>query len=271
MRGLSFAALEKIAKLIDGHFDVIGLNFLGLIPKSKGSRLFFDAEPNSLVSLFLEALDTKSPTKTEEDTLKSILIIADSYVDALKEKTKAQVLQDINAYVNDQKRQKKPINLTKVNKIFNEKMDKAKVHFELIAGQESYKTQNVAKALQFTRIGENLGESDPTVFWVVTHDHVTGPYEYILHTLPDKITPRLWKLSEIQSSYFKPGDQYPSFSGLHVFCRCKINYLPIGYGFDSNGKIKFIAKDHDEFKIQREKYGLPEVPKKISKKSKQKA
>ena len=218
MRGLSFSALKKIAKLIDNHFDSIALDFLGLIPKSKGSRIFFDAEPNSLVSLFLEALDTKSPTKTEEDTLKSILMIADGYVDALKERTKAQVLQDINAYVNDQKRQKKPINLTKVNKIFTEKIDKAKVHFEMIAGQESYKTKNVATALKFTRIGESLGEDDPTVFFVITRDEKTGPYEFILHTLPDKVTPRLWKLSEIQSSYYKPGDQYPSFSGLHPNC-----------------------------------------------------
>lgn len=218
MRGLSYGALKKIANLIDQHFDSIGLKFLGLIPKSRGSRIFFDAEPDSLVSLFLEALDTKSPTKTEEDTLKSILTIADGYVDALKERTKAQVLQDINAYVNDQKRQKKPIDVSKVNEIFTEKIDKAKAHFELIAGQESYKTKNIASALKFTRIGESLGESDPTVFFVVTHDDRTGPYEYILHTLPDKVTPRLWKLSEVQSSYYKPGDQYPSFSGLHVNC-----------------------------------------------------
>jgi hypothetical protein len=49
-------------------------------------------------------------------------------------------------------------------------------------------------------------------------------------------------------------------------CRCKLSYLPKGYGFGSDGRIKFIAKDHDEFKVQREKYGLPEVPQKISKK-----
>jgi hypothetical protein len=47
-------------------------------------------------------------------------------------------------------------------------------------------------------------------------------------------------------------------------CRCKISYLPPGYGFDEKGRIKFISLNHDEFKIQREKYGLPSVPAKIS-------
>lgn len=254
MRGLSFSALKKIAKLIDNHFDSIALDFLGLIPKSRGSRIFFDAEPNSLVSLFLEALDTKDPTKTEEDTLKSILMIADGYVDALKERTKAQVLQDINAYVNDQKRQKKPINLTKVNKIFTEKIDKAKAHFELIAGAETNKAKNTAKVLKFTKIGESLGVSDPTVCFIPTLDERNDPETLRLHVLPDKITPRAWKLSELGSEYHKKGDKYPKIHGTNPHCRCHLTIVPPDYGF-KNGRIAFISKGWDELKHQREQYG----------------
>jgi hypothetical protein len=266
VKAFSFLALSKIGKLIDERFESIGHKFLGLIPRRKGARIIFDAEPNSLTSLFMEALGDSEPTKPEEDTLKSLLMIADSYVNALKEKTKAQVLHDINAYVGDRRADNKPINTSQVKKIFDEKMDKAKEHFTLVAGQESNKALNVGKGLQISKIAESAGDDDPTCLFVVTVDDKTGPYEFILHLLPDGKTPRLWKLSEITGSYFKPGDQYPSFSGLHIWCRCKISYLPKGYGFGTDGKIKFIAKDHDEFKIQREKYGLPEVPKKISKK-----
>lgn len=37
--------------------------------------------------------------------------------------------------------------------------------------------------------------------------------------------------------------------------------------FNESGKVKYVSKGHDEFKVQREKYGLPEVPEKKSKKT----
>lgn len=267
MKHLSFLALGKIGDLIEEHFNSIAIKFLGMIPKaSKNKRLMFSIEPNSITSLFIEALGTQKPTLAEEDTLKSLLIIADSYVDALKDRTKAQVMNDISAYVSDMGNQNKPINMTKIGNIFEEKMDKAKTHFEMIAGVESNKASNTGTALQIVKVAENSGDSDPTAFFIVTVDDRTGPYEFVMHLLPDGVTPRLWKLSEITSSYFKPGDQYPSLCGLHPNCRCKITYLPPGYGFDDKGKIKFIALGHDEFKAQRAKHGLPKVPSKISRK-----
>ncbi len=271
MKNLSFSALSKIGNLIEEHFNSLSLKFLGMIPnlkkpKKPGTSISFSVEPNSISSLFIEALGTETPTKPEEDALKSLLMISDSYVDALKDRTKAQVMQEISAYTHDMGKQNKPINMTKVSNIFEEKMDKAKTHFEMIAGQESHKAGNVGTAMSIVKVAENIDDNDPTVFFIVTQDDKTGPYEYILHLLPDKVTPRLWKLSEVTANYFKPGDQYPSLSGLHVFCRCKITYLPPNFGFSENGHIKFIAIGHDEFKIQREKYGLPSVPAKISKK-----
>ena len=104
---------------------------------------------------------------------------------------------------------------------------------------------------------EEKKEKDPTVFFIVTIDDVTGPEEFVLHLLPDGKTPRVWKLSEIGSAYHKVGDSNPKFPGLHPNCRCKLTYLAAGWGFDDAGYIKFIGLDHDEFKAQREEYGLP--------------
>ena len=137
MKGLSLSSLLKIVDLIDEHFDKVGSEFLGLIPKYQGQKLVLTTNPDSVVSLFLQALETTDPTKTEEDTLKSLLVIADSYVEALKERTKAQTLQDINSYIADQKSQKKAINTRKVKEIFQQHMDKAQNHFGLIAGAET--------------------------------------------------------------------------------------------------------------------------------------
>lgn len=269
MRGISFTALKKIAKLIDGHFDAIALKFLGIIPQKRGARIFFDAEPDSLTSLFLEALDTKSPTKTEEDTLKSLLTIADGYVDALKEKTKSQILNEINGYVSNQKREKKAVNLSRVEKILETKLEGAKHHFELIAGAESNKAKNTAKALKFVKIGESLGVSDPTVCFIPTLDERNDPETLRLHVLPDRLTPRCWKLSQLGAEYHKKGDPFPKIHGTNPNCRCKLTIIPPDYGF-KNGRISFISKGWDELKHQKETYGAPPTseefyPKKKSK------
>ena len=91
----------------------------------------------------------------------------------------------------------------------------------------------------------------------MTVDDVTGPEEFVLHLLKDRKTPRLWKLSEVGSDYHKKGDSEPKFAGLHPNCRCKLTYLAKGFGFDAAGEVKYIAPDHDEFKVQRKEYGKP--------------
>lgn len=267
MKGLSLKAVEAIERIVSERFDKVGMQFLGLVPAiTKTKRIVFSSAKNSLTSLFLQALGTRNPNKNEEETLKVILRIANGYVDALKERTQARIVHDINAYIRDQNSKNKPVSLDKTKDIFRKEMDKAGKHFKLIANSESNKTTNVGTALQISKVAESQGIEDPTVFFIITHDDRTGFYEYVLHTLPDKKTPRLWKLSEISTNYYKPGEQYPSICGLHPNCRCKITYLAKGFGFDENGKVKYKGKDWDEFKYQREKYGLPDVPLKPTRK-----
>lgn len=244
--------------MVSERFDKISLDFLGLVPKiNKNKKIIFSTQKNSLISLFLQALGTRDPNKEEEDTLKVLLRIANGYVDALKERTQARITNNINSYVMDQNSKGKPISLGKTKNIFREEMDKAGKHFKLIANSESNKAANVGTALQISKVGESNGEEDPTVFFIVTVDDVTGPEEFVLHLLPDRKTPRLWKLSEIGSTYHKKGEPNPKLSGLHPNCRCKITYLAKGFGFDEDGKVTWKGLDWDEFAYQREKYGKP--------------
>ena len=257
MKGLSDKAVEAIERMVADRFDSIGMQFLGMIPKvTKSKRIIFSTAKNSLTSLFLQALGSRNPNKQEEDTLKVILRIANSYVDALKNRTQARIIQNINAYVTDQNSKRETVKIGETKKIFREEMDKAGKHFKLIANSESNKTTNMGTALQISKVGESNGEDDPTVFFVVTIDDVTGKEEFKLHLLPDKKTPRVWKLSEIGSEYHKKGDTNPKFAGLHPNCRCKITYLSKGFGFE-NGKVSYISADHDELESQRKEFGKP--------------
>lgn len=258
MRGLSIRAVEAIEKMVGEKFDNIGMQFLGIIPKvTKEKRIVFSTAKNSLTSLFLQALGTRDPNKEEEETLKVILRIANGYVEALKERTQSRIVQNINAYMLDQNSKREPISIDKTKSIFRDEMGKAGKHFKLIANTESNKTTNVGTALQISKVGESNGEEDPTVFFIVTVDDVTGSEEFVLHLLPDRKTPRLWKLSEIGHEYHKKGDSNPKMAGLHPNCRCKLTYLAKGFGFDADGNITWKGADHDEFEAQRKEHGKP--------------
>lgn len=258
MKGLSIKAVEAIEGLIKTKFDGLSLKLLGLIPKPvKEKSIIFSTSRENILSLFLQSLGSRKPNKIEEQAAKVLIRIASGYVDSLRDRTTSKIIHDIDGYIKNQNLKKKPVSTNEIKKIIDEDMGKAKSHFKMIANNESNKAVNTGTALQITKIAENKGEKDPIVFFVVTIDDVTGPEEFVLHLLPDKKTPRVWKLSEIGSEYHKKGDPNPKFPGLHPNCRCKLTYLAKGWGFSADGKVKYIGTDWDEFKHQREKYGKP--------------
>lgn len=258
MKGLSLKAVEAIERIVSERFDKVGMQFLGLVPAiTKTKRIVFSSAKNSLTSLFLQALGTRNPNKNEEETLKVILRIANGYVDALKERTQARIVHDINAYIRDQNSKSKPVSLDKTKDIFRKEMDKAGKHFKLIANSESNKTTNVGTALQISKVAESQGVEDPTIFFIVHKDERNHPDTLRLHLLPDGITPRVWRLSELGSEYHKKGDPKPKIQGTHPFCRCKLTYLSKGFGFDSNGRVKYKGKEWNELKYQRDNFEIP--------------
>ena len=72
-----------------------------------------------------------------------------------------------------------------------------------------------------------------------------------LHMMPDGVTPKVWKLSDVGSGYHKKGQSQPKVGGLHPHCRCMLTHLLSGYGFDASGRVTYIAAGHDEYENQR--------------------
>jgi hypothetical protein len=68
--------------------------------------------------------------------------------------------------------------------------------------------------------------------------------------MPDLVTPRVWKLSEIGFGYHKKGENNPKIAGLHPHCRCGLAFLAPGFGF-KGGQVSWIGEGHDEYKAQR--------------------
>jgi hypothetical protein len=258
VQGLSAKSLKSLENTLKSKFDRLSLRFLGLIPRRiEEKHVIFKTSKENLISIFLRSLGTRNPNKLEEQTLKTMLNVANGYMNSLRDKTVAKVVHDVDSYVRNQKSQDKSISINAINKMVEKEMDKASNHIKLIANAESNKAGNVGTALQIAKIAEERKEDDPTIFFIVTIDDVTGPEEFVLHLLPDEKTPRVWKLSEIGHEYHKVGDPNPKLPGLHPNCRCKLTYLAPGWGFDASGRITYKGPNWDEFKSQRETYGLP--------------
>lgn len=269
MKGLSIKAVQSIERLIKLKFDSLSTKFLGLIPRTdKDKNIVFSVSKQNVISLFLQSLGSKTPNRNEEQILKVLLRIASNYIDALRDRTVARVVQDIDSYVKNQNMKDRGVSGKRIKDIVNENMGKAKSHFNLIVEAEANKAANTGTTLQIAKIAEEKGEKDPTVFFIGAMDNKTCKWCKALFFLEDLKTPRLWKLSELNNGYYQPGDKYPTTLGLHPFCRHRITYLAKGWGFNANGNVTYMSLDYDEFKAQRSKYGLPNVPKKPKKRIK---
>lgn len=258
MKGLTQKGVRSLEKVIKGQFDSFSMRFIGIVPTPSAEKsIVFKTTRNNIVSLFLQALQSRDPNSLEERTLKTLLRVANGYLNGLKERTTAKIVNDVDSYIRNQSQTKSPVSIKKVRDIMDREMDKAGKHLKMIANAESQKAINTGTALQISKVAKNQGQDDPTVIFLVTIDDKTGPEEFVLHLLPDGITPRVWKLSEIGSEYHKIGDPNPKLPGLHPNCRCKLSYLAKGFGFDKHGRVKYIDKNHDEYTSQRETHGLP--------------
>ena len=251
-KGLPSSAKRLINSTIENLFDRMALNLLGDIPELRNKKVaFFSTSPNlGLANLFIQALN-RSPSQLEADVLKGLLTTAHSYVESLKNKTKASIETEIDAYIKNKNLRGEPISELDIQKTLIDGLIKAKSHIKTIADTESTKTRNIAHTMQITRVAADMNIRDPNVIFICVHDNALCDECERLHLMKDKITPRVWKLSELGYGYHKKGDSNPKIGGLHPNERCTMTFLAPGYGF-SNGKVAYISPDHDEYVKQRE-------------------
>ena len=253
MFGISGSGKENIANVIEQMFDRIALSFIGNIPRLQKKKIIaFSTQPNmGLAHLFVQAMQNKSLNPIEQDVLKGLLNSADGYVEALKNRTKSNVTERLDGLAREAKLKKTKVDTKDVQMAIQEEMGKARSHLQAIAESEATKLRNLGTLMDITRVSSSLGDEDPTVFFVVVKDGVTCKECIRLHLMPDGVTPRLWKFSELKQGYHKRSDNNPSAFGLHPHCRCTLTYLSRGFSFDKSGKLKYQSEDYDAYSTQR--------------------
>jgi hypothetical protein len=252
--GLSASSKEQVSSLIEDMFGKLALQFIGAIPRYKGQKtiIISGRKDYGLPELFVQAMSNRSPNELEQDALRGFLDTANSYIDALKIRAKTNVIEQIDALARESKANDRKVDREDIQAILDTEMRKAKSSLKTIAESESTKLRNLGTLMNIGRLASNLGDDDPSVFFIVVKDDVTCEECKRLHLMPDGSTPRVWKLSELGQGYHKRGENMPSVFGLHPHCRCTLTYLSEGFGFDKRGKLKYHAQVYSEFKKQRE-------------------
>lgn len=253
MFGISSSNKEQIAAVVENMFDTIALQFIGDIPKLKNKKtLVISSKRNyGLGHLFVQAMQNKTPNSIEQDVLKSLLESAYGYIESLKNRTKSNVAERIDGIMREAKLNNREASAQQIRDVLQEELSKARVHMKSIAESEATKLRNLGTMMDISRVAANLGDNDPTVFFVVVKDGSTCKECIKLHLEPDQITPRLWKFSELKQGYHKRGESNPSAFGLHPHCRCTLTYLSAGFGFDHQGRVSYVGEHFDAFKKQR--------------------
>lgn len=250
---LSKTAINAIGKAVDHIFDRAIARFLGPGATDKaGKELAFKFQPNiSLTSLFTQASKLED-AEPREEVLRSLIKIAQAYLNAQRERAKARISQEVQGFLVDaQTKGVKTDVQTVLGGKLSELMADIKSDVKTIVTTEANNTANTSIFDAVGRVGASVGIDDPTVFFVCVHDKHLCDECKRLHLMDDEITPRCWKMSELGAGYHKKGDKTPKVSGLHPNCRCSLTHLLPGFSFDASGHVTFKETGWDELAHQR--------------------
>jgi hypothetical protein len=211
-------------------------------------RLMVSTGPVTLPGLF-ELTSREHGTAPRPGALEDVRRAAAGYLDAQAAAVKAAAGRLVGQIVSGEglmtPKQKKEL-VGALDRL----LTRATAAVDRIVNTEATAVRNLAGLDAIAAMATHGGVDDPNVFWVIVRDGKVCKECVRLHTV-DGSRPRVWKLSEVAKTYHERGQNFPSIFGLHPHCRCTQTYLAPGYGFDSDGFVKFVGIHHDEHKAQR--------------------
>jgi len=246
---ISQVVVKLIHKAVDHVFDRIKLRMLSTSLLPKQIEIGYN-RAWSLPGIF-EAASREEGTPPDLKTLKQLLDIAGGYVDATRHRTKAQVVNEVTSFLKDAHMKGVKTDLpTVLGGKLTEVARDTMVSMRRIVEAETNNVKNVGILEGAIRINSSQGINDPVVYWVGVNDSSRCDECWRLYSLPDRITPKVYKLSEVGHSYHKKGEDSPKIGGAHVNCQCTLATLMPGFGF-VGGRVAFVSNNHDELAKQR--------------------
>jgi hypothetical protein len=256
-RILGKGAVRAIYAAIDTLFTRAKVRWLGRTVEPK--RITFSTKPErpvghredlSLGGVF-DHSSQMSGMKPNADLRESVMRVAEQYLDAHCELAKARVVTTVQAFLSEaEAKGERPDPKVVLGGELAVLMGQVGRNLKTIVETETTRASNLGAVDAITKVGALSGERDPVVAFMGANDtHVCDECRRLFF-LNDDVTPRCWRLSDVQHGYHKRGNDKPAIGGCHPNCRHRpVTILP-GYGFDDGGKLQFIAHGHDELARQ---------------------
>lgn len=241
--------IDKVQSSVEEVYAKIKARFLGTEYQKKGIE--FKAT-NMLEEFYRDIAEREGVEEPSEDNIDTLKRVAESYLDASKEKATAQVLNAVQSSIRQAvlSGETKGIG-TALEGALTEVWANATTHVHTILDSEINTTKNISIMDGIVQSNAVVGVEDPVVVFVIVRDGNACKECVRLHMMPDGITPRCWYLSEVGSGYHKKGENNPKMGGLHPHCRCVMSTVMPGFGFNAAGRVTFIAPNHSEIEKQR--------------------
>jgi hypothetical protein len=173
------------------------------------------------------------------------------YLDAHEKLAIAKVLNNVQSYLHDADLGSSKADPEKVlGDVLKSTFEKVTSDVAKVIDTESNRAKNISTLEAISKISAINGISDPIVYFAGPVDGLTCKDCLKMYFLEDKITPRVWKTSELKAGYFKRGDDHPCIGALHPHCRHALCSVMLGYGFEG-GRLRYIEPGYSVWDEQR--------------------
>lgn len=246
---LSLAAIKIIEREVDKLFDRAAARYLG--PAAMDKRIYVGFKNElSLPGIFMAAAREEGAVP-DKKIIEALTRNASTYLDAYRASTKAQVVKKVQSFLQQAEIGGVKTDLkTVLGGELTDVWGKATSEVKRMVDTEASNARNMGTLEGILAVNASEGIEDPVIYFVVVRDQYLCDECKRLHLLDDEVTPRLWKLSDVGHGYHKKKESNPKIGGLHPHCRCTMVTLMPGYGFGTDGMVKFVSLDHNEFKKQ---------------------
>lgn len=262
--------LQKFtAQFIKQAFDTLRLNLLG--PSHFSKALTFSVkkfDPHTTIAanyMAANALNAADPDAIDKDSIKKLQAMASHYIDSIEQKSLTDINHVINANYNNLEVKAKLSGqkvedlirteageeiLKNINTELKDKKEKMETAVTALVNNELHTAQNYGALDGIISVSNSIGIEDPSIIKIGVLDENRCKYCWKLWTLEDKITPKVYKLSELTGSPGHWKNPTASVSPTHVNCRDILVAIFPGFGF-KEGKLAYIGKDHNEYEHQK--------------------
>lgn len=260
-----------ILTIIEKYFNNAKIRLIG--PQSVSHSMVFqmkDFDPKAtILSAYLHANSIHGSGKEfpDRNSMKKLEAVANHFIESVKSKVQADTIRTVSDALDEANRKSRIADedpsrwiktddgqkiLDSVRSELESQRKKIVKAVDTIAQVELSNAQNTGSADGILAVAQRMGISDPVCFKIGVLDDKRCSDCWRLWTLEDKVTPRLYKMSELVADPGKKsGSRNASVTLTHPNCRDVLTVLMPGFGFDSRGRVIYVSPEHDEFAKQR--------------------